>query len=352
MLSRRHFLKKMLVFISVATGGGALLNQAIKDEEGKTSSEGALNAGGTPTPSTATPEPTPTPVEIPKELLLSFFLLSDMHISAGVEAMTEKLHYALKDITTVDLPIDTIIFGGDLTDMAREVDYRLLRNILDEYKLPPLYANMGNHDYYDIWIDKNGAFSTETVPNGKTDAMARERFMKFFGYDKPFKDVWIGDTHLILLSQEAYAQEKPEVGEGAWYSDEQMTWLTETMKQHDGGKPAFVFIHQPLPAPGSDGGSHRLVRAKEFRAILEPYKNVFVLSGHTHRSFTSENHYNTENSFHWFNNASVGRTRSATNSKSAQGMYVQVYTNEVVIRGREFSDGTWIDSALWTVPLI
>jgi Icc protein len=120
-----------------------------------------------------------------------------------------------------------------------------------------------------IWINPKGQFATETMPNGKTDAMAIDRFMEFFGYkDHPYLDFWKNDIHFILLSQEAYVGDKPEYGEGAWYSDAQMAWFENKMKDHANGKPAFVFIHQPLPALGMDGRSHQLIRAKEFRAIL------------------------------------------------------------------------------------
>ncbi|MDF2960653.1 MAG: calcineurin-like phosphoesterase [Paenibacillus sp.] len=347
MLSRRHFIKKMVAFIALLSGGGALLAQAFKrDNTVDALEEEKVITESNPTPASPKAEPAAN------ELLFSFFLLSDLHISDGISTMTDKLHSALKDVTDFESPVDMIVLGGDLTDFARESDYKLLRSILNKYKLPPVHGNMGNHDYYDIWIDKKGDFAKDTVPNGKTDAMARERFMKFFGYkEKAYLDLWVGDVHLILLSQEAYVGDKPEYGEGAWYSDEQMAWFENVMKQHVNGKPAFVFIHQPLPAPDTDGRTHQLVRAKEFRAILKPYRNVFVLSGHTHRNFVGENHYNTQNSFHWFNNASVGKTRNSQNSNSAQGMYVQVYNKEVVVRGREFSDRSWIESAVWTVPL-
>ncbi|MFD0681367.1 MULTISPECIES: metallophosphoesterase family protein [unclassified Paenibacillus] len=348
MLSRRHFIKKMVAFIALLSGGGAFLAHALKNDTEVGALEGEKPTKPNEQPSTSVPA-----ADNANELLFSFFLLSDLHISDGISMMTDKLHFALKDVSDFESPVDMIVLGGDLTDIGRDTDYKLLRSILNKYKLPPIYANMGNHDYYDIWLDKKGEFAKETLPNGKTDSMARERFMKFFGYkEKAYVDLWVGDVHLILLSQEAYVGDKPEYGEGAWYSDEQLAWFEKTMKQHEDGKTALVFIHQPLPAPGTDGGSHALVRAKEFRAILKPYRNVFVLSGHTHRSFVGEDHYNTQNSFHWFNNASVGKTRNTQDNNSAQGMYVQVYSKEVVVRGREFSDRSWIDKASWTVPLV
>lgn len=340
MNSRRQFIKRLLVAATALTGGGALIMQALKDL--KTSGSAAETRGQQDTVASNQ-----------EGLLLSFFLLSDVHLSNGISTQTAKLRSALQDISNFESPVDTIVFGGDVTE-GREQDYKLLRMILKGYELPPLYANMGNHDYYDIWINDKHEWASETMPNGKSDAMSRERFMKFFGYkDKPYHDVWINGVHLIMMSQEAYREERPEVGEGAWYSDEQLAWLETIMKAHADGKPAFVFIHQPLPAPDVDvGGSHRVIQAKEFRDILKPYQNVFVLSGHSHRNFATENHYHTENSFHWFNNASVGKTRDADNPDVAQGMYVQIYKNEVVVRGREFSDRTWIESAKYTVPLV
>lgn len=347
MMSRRLFVKQMLTILTFMSGGALTASHVwnrsstteaeVTPQEAQTSSREAQSASANPTP------------------LLSFFLLSDLHISAADSVFDGRLHLALKDVSKFDSPVDTIVLGGDLTDFGRDVEYKKLQSILSEYKLPPLYANMGNHDYYDIWLNAKGAFSTETMPNGKTDAMSRERFMRFIGYDnKPYHEVWIKDVHLIMLSQETYVQEKPEVGEGAWYSDEQLAWFEETMKAHKDGRPAFVFIHQPLPEPGTDGGTHRLIRAKRFRAILEPYSNVFVLSGHSHRNFVGEDHYNRQNTFHWFNNASVGKTRAKSGGQGTpvQGMYIQLFPHEVVIRGREFSNRTWIEGAKWKIPLL
>jgi 3',5'-cyclic AMP phosphodiesterase CpdA len=347
MLSRRKFIKKMIAFFSFVPFGIAglfeWLNRVIPKEE------------------PAQTETRNPPVQVPEKKasdvpLLSFFLLSDTHISVGESSMTDKLHWALQDITSFESKVEAVIFGGDLTDFGRASDYALLKKILNQYELPQVYGNMGNHDYYDVWLNSRGAFAADTVPNGKTDAQSRERFQTFFGYQKPYNDFWVNGVHLILVSQEAYVEEKPDVGEGAWYSDEQLAWLKETMKNHEDGKPAFVFIHQPLPDPGLNGRSHQLIRAKEFRSILKPYKNVFVFSGHTHRNFVGDNsHYNTQNTFHWFINSSVGRIRSNEPggiSKFAQGLYVQVYEDRVVLRGREFSNRTWISEANWVVPLV
>ena len=60
--------------------------------------------------------------------------------------------------------------------------------------------------------------------------------------------------------------------------------------------------------------------------------------------------------FHYFHNSSVGRVlnRSYQNAakERSQGLYVQVYSDRVTLRGREFSDRTWIKEADWTVKLV
>ena len=331
MLSRRNFMKALASALAAAAGGAAFW-LAWRRGRGAAPSTGPL-----------VQPPGPPPA-------LSLWLLSDIHMTPSLE---DKLHLALKDLTRFDSPADAIVLGGDQVDGARESDYALLRRVLAGYKLPPYYGLMGNHEYYHIWYDANGDWTTANGPNaGKTDAQSRERFMQFMGYDRPYRDVWVGGVHLIMLSQEAYVQERPEVGEGAWYSDEQLAWLEESMKPHADGKPALVFIHQPLPPDGSDGGTHRLIRAKAFRAILAPYKNVFVFSGHTHRNLETEGRYVRDTTFHWFRNASVGKTRGGSLvSSPVQGMYIQVYPDRVVVQGREFSNSSWIAAAQWSVPL-
>jgi Icc protein len=290
------------------------------------------------------------------EPLLSYFILSDLHISGYDTQTSNKLKQAMDDIKAFDSKVEVIMMTGDLTEAATQQDYKALGSVLNSYKLPPYYANMGNHDYYSVWINNNNDWAKETFPNGKTDALSQEQFLKFFGYTKPYNEVTVNGYTFLLLSQEAYIQVKPEVGEGAWYSDEQMKWLSDRLAAvHEPEKPIFVMIHQPLPAGAEDGGTHQLIRAKEFRRILKPYKNVFVFCGHRHMDFQNGTAHYMRETFHLFHNSSVGRPLNrayqAEAKNKSQGLYVQVYTNKVVVRGREFSNKSFIQEANWTIDL-
>jgi 3',5'-cyclic-AMP phosphodiesterase len=347
-MTRRGFVKWLIGAIVLLTGGTWVwMRKLLEQDRSEQAAVPAASSGAEPSPA---PTQTPPPIKEKGKLLLSLFLFSDMHISVGEDSMSKKLRQALDDMTSMNEKTDALVFGGDLTDFGRDSDYNLLRRILNEYKLPPMYANMGNHDYYSIWLDQEGQFKTDTMPNGKTDEQSRKRFRDFMKTEKHYQDAWVNGVHLIMVSQDLYVQEKADVGEGAWYTDEQLAWLKKVLEPHADGSPALVFIHQPLPPEGTDGGTHRLIRAIQFREILKPYPNVFVFSGHTHVDLSSGSHYSKE-TFHWFTNASVGRTRGGTGSQ-AQGMFVQVYEGAVVVKGREFSQKAWIPQADWDLPLV
>lgn len=288
--------------------------------------------------------------------LLSLFVISDLHISLDDPQTSRKLKQALEDMKAFDKPIEALVMTGDLTDTGSDRDYKELTRIISGYKLPPLGANMGNHDYYTVWINKNNGWDKDSFPNGKSDALSREQFMKLMNYKKTYNEMTVKGFTVLLLSQETYVQEKPEVGEGAWYSDEQMNWLkTRLAEVAKDGKPVFVMTHQPLAPNGSDGGTHQLIRSKEFREILKPYKNIFVLCGHRHQDFQNGTNHYVRETFHYFHNSSVGRpvNRSFQQEQKdhAQGMYIQVYADKVVLRGREFSTRNFIEEANWTIPL-
>lgn len=351
-VTRRGFIKWFIILLVGAAVFFAL--PWSRFIPGASSTPGGAGEKGSPqaaeTPAGNDPVP---PTE--GEPLLSFFILSDLHINGDVAYPSEHLKKALDDIKSFGAKAEALVVTGDLTESGTDSDYKELRSILNKYKLPPMYVNMGNHDYYNVWIDQSGAFNKNTFPNGKTDAGSKERFLKFFNLEKPYYDVTVKGYRFILLSQEAYQQEKPEAGEGAWYSDEQMQWFKSTMAQSRDGKPTFVMIHQPMPAAGQGGGNHQLIPARKFRDIVKPYPNVFVFSGHTHQDFRNGSPHYIKETFHWFINSSTARVLNRNynldNQDAAQGLYVQVFADKVIVRGREFSNRTWIEEAQWTVPL-
>jgi len=364
-MNRRAFLKWLVALLGVFMGGILWMNvrkwlpggqsSPIGDELETNSS--VPQASEKPAEGNQGQENGHETVKPAAEVLASFAILSDLHVSANDKSTSAGLRRALKDVTSGAYKPQALMLTGDVTDYGRDIDYKELLSVLKSFRLPPTHANMGNHDYYDIWINEKGQFDQAGMPHGKTDAGAREKFMKAFGYDRVYHDFWIGDCHFILLSMEAYMVEKPEYGEGAWYSDEQMKWLTAQMESHKDGKPAFIMIHQPLPPEGTPGRTHTVIRAQEFHAIMKDCPNVFVFCGHRHQDFTNETpHYRQESpNLHQFHNSSVIRVLKSNfqpvGGDKSQGMYVEVYADRVHLRGRDFANGAWLKEADWTIPL-
>ncbi|ARF67655.1 phosphohydrolase [Paenibacillus larvae subsp. pulvifaciens] len=343
-MNRRSFLKWMLAFLAVLAASFAFipLGKWLRTTLNINGPEG--EAEGT--------EP-----EIPVRddgSVLGVFVMSDLHVSQGSE-VARHLDFSLKDVKALGTRFDGLILTGDNTDGGSEEDYKELQRILGKYKLPPIHANLGNHDFYDVWLDKEGSWNRENMPNGKTDKMSRERFQKYFRTDKPYHKAELNGITFLMLSQEVYIQEKPEVGEGAWYSDEQMNWLKGQMKQHKNDRPIFVMTHQPLPPKGRDGGTHQLIMAKEFRAILKPYKHVFVFCGHRHQDLEGPAQHYVKETFHYFHNSSLGKVMNTkfevADKEKAQSLYVQVFKDKVLIRGRAHDKQSWIESAEWAIPI-
>lgn len=353
-MSRRTFIRwiiTLLLMIGVATTALVkLLQRAIDSQHTPAQAVTLQKPASVLEPDTVQSEYDPDAAQF------SYMILSDLHISTEVPSTIKKLKDAIEDMKQFGTPVEAVVITGDLTEYGMEKEYQELHKILSAYPLPTVYANMGNHDYYDIWIDRKGAFNQATMPNGKTDWQSRERFQKFFGLQKPYHDDWVKGHHLIMLSQETYVQEKPEVGEGAWYSDEQLAWLEQQLAAHKDGKPVFIMTHQPLPPAGQDGRTHQLIRANKFRELVKPYKNVFVFCGHRHHDFQGTVEHYIQEGFHYFHNSSVGRVLNKSyqhvDKEKSQGLYVQVYKDRVTLRGREFSSRKWIKEADWTVKLV
>jgi len=355
-MDRRSFLKWLTAFFAILLGAGAgTVLSGLRRKSGLSDRDSAVVQA-----EEAEELPVGEDLQLPDDpqagkALATFAIMSDIHASPDDPLTLEHFKSALSDMTAMKQPVDVLLLTGDCTDYGRERDYKELGRLMKAYKLPPVHANMGNHEYYDLWLDKTGGFNREGMPNGKTDAMARERFLTFFGYKQPYNRMDLKGCTILLLSQEGYMQEKPEAGEGAWYTDAQMEWFKAQLASLDKTARIFIMIHQPLPMQGRSGGSHQIVRGKEIRELIAPYKNVFVFCGHRHQDFQNGSAHYLQEPFHYFHNSSVGRTLNKTlpdaRKSKTQGLYVQVFENKVVVRGREYAQRRWLKEAHWTIAL-
>jgi 3',5'-cyclic-AMP phosphodiesterase len=113
-----------------------------------------------------------------------------------------------------------------------------------------------------------------------------------------YYDKWIEGYHFIILGSEHSRITNSLYADNAILSELQLEWLEQKLQTSPYGKPIFVFLHQPIPYSAS-------VR-----------------------------------------NPSLPNHKPARDS---EGLFIQVYHNEVVVQERDFTNHCWIGAS--AVPI-
>ncbi|MFC5528113.1 LamG-like jellyroll fold domain-containing protein [Cohnella yongneupensis] len=285
--------------------------------------------------------------------LVSFPVLSDIHMLQNDYVSEQKFTNALNDLNKINPKSDALILNGDLTITGRNEDYDLMNKVLKAAPHPKnVFYTIGNHEFYKAWFDpKTGINNPDGFPNGETEKMSIDRYLKKTGTKKLYYDQWINDYHFIFLGSEKYRQSDPTNGEDAFLSQTQLDWLKTKLKEKaSANKPIFLFLHQPIgfTVAGTDMSAPENARAviqyKQLTEILAKYPQVINFSGHTHWSLGLPN----QTVQYEFTMANSGSVRDPYNDKDqplggaqSDGLYVQAYKNKVVIKARDFNQHKW-----------
>ena len=188
------------------------------------------------------------------------------------------------------IPVYTFCLG-DSTHEIYWYDYMFdigdFRKLLEQIKYPtPLFNTMGNHD-------NDGA----TPCNENTDFNATAKYRKAFG--PTYYSVNIGKVHYVMLDNIHYINKpggkkaKGIVGARNYTHDftpEQLAWLKKDLELvTDKSTPIVIGVHAPIyryknGMKGKINISLTEPSASEFTALLQPFSNVHIISGHAHRN--------------------------------------------------------------------
>jgi hypothetical protein len=160
------------------------------------------------------------------------------------------------------------------------------------------------------------------------------------------------DYHFIVLGNTVY-----EPGVRATIGDEQYEWLEEKLGEATDERPIFLFMHQGMMNTVSGTSESErwwgINDDARLRKLLKEYPNVFFFTGHTHSMMDAPNcMYGGGKNAAMFNTGSVGDLWVPSTGESivgSQGLYVQVYGDKVLVRGRDFTTGQWVASAQFVV---
>ncbi|PZE22153.1 metallophosphoesterase family protein [Paenibacillus xerothermodurans] len=301
---------------------------------------------------------------VKKKPRLTFPVVSDIHIQSWDGASHQKFKSALTDLHAVDAHSDALVINGDLAN-GMPADYDKLKELIAEtpHAKHVMYS-IGNHEFYKAWFDSSGNWNSADFPNGQTEQASIQRFLRFAGLKQVYYERQIQGYSFIFLGSEQYRQSDPANLEDAYLSDTQLDWLKQTLKKRAAGnKPVFVFLHQPLPHTVAGTSfccvnNRAIVQHEELKRILSEYPEVIFFTAHTHwelklpdtlvrDGFTMVNSSSVIQP--WTDNNNGGET--VLGPEASEGLYVEVYKDEVRIRGRDFHNRRWIPEAQFSVPL-
>lgn len=279
--------------------------------------------------------------------LVEFQVVSDIHISTAIR----EAHYRamLQDIAENSPNSIGIFVAGDSVDSGPTTAWwEKLWALYDDVEgLPHMYLGIGNHEF-------TGYQSYEP---------ALEQFLKYLrlpdGMEKPtdvpYYDTWIEGFHFIVLGNTVY-----EKGVRATIGEEQYEWLEEKLGEATDDRPIFLFMHQGLKNTVSGTSDSEawwgINDDAKLRELLKEYPNIFLFTGHTHSTMNWPNSmYGGGKNAALFNTGSVADlwisnyNHTGEALEGSQGLYVQVYGETVVVRGRDFETGEWVASAQFVV---
>ncbi|WP_397386820.1 metallophosphoesterase family protein [Paenibacillus sp. MMS20-IR301] len=291
------------------------------------------------------------------EPLLTFQIITDTHVTAD-PAHEYNLNFgqALQDLAIHAKGSSGIMHIGDVTDHGLPEEYAEVGRILQLHQdaLPEILYTVGNHDVgLGHWESRISMFTAHMAMPG------------------PYHDHWIGGYHFIFLGTEENLPIFCNL------SDKQLEWLDRKLGERagEGGiggpargnagsgtaplpqQPVFLFLHQPLKdtVAGSLEAQewYGVMQDEELRAILAKHPQTLLFTGHTHWELENDKTMapgNGQNAT-MFNASSVAYlwTDADERKTGSQGYYVEVYADRVLVRGRDFSTGTWVESVQFTV---
>ena len=274
---------------------------------------------------------------------LHFAVFSDVHVEGNNLTRYKVFSRAMQDVKRHKSGHDAVVFLGDSTMNGQHIEnlffHGTVRALLRKENVLTV---IGNHD------DGNGQGDYEKLQNRWYDYTAA-----FFGrrLTTPYYYEIVDGCYFIFLAQEAQrVYEMP-------MSDAQFAFLADVLdKAADSGKPAFVFEHFPTDY-ATDLDLAPTDRLTDMLASYSREHDLFVFVGHTHMplhmfwSFHTYDGY-PETYLPCLTRLGGGDADNAVLRDTGVGLEVEVYENEVVLRGRDFYRSAWyVDSAEDDTPV-
>lgn len=261
--------------------------------------------------------------ERPDELITSFVVVSDIHVETNFPQSYENFSDLLYGIKA-GKDVDTVIYTGDNVMNGQVTEDFLFYSALRVMK--PAENNLvvvGNHD----------------VGNGEGDyEQLRKKFLAnnalYLGniITKDYYYRVIDGCYMIVLSSEDNDAQSFSM------TEEQFVWLEGVLeKAKEDNARIFVFNHFPIRYLNTSDPAR-------LGNLLKEYNCELFVHGHIHNDLGTDNFYTS----YGIDCINLPRATEVTEYAAGDGIVVEVYEDEIVVRGRDFIKGEWIDGLRYT----
>ncbi len=293
---------------------------------------------------------------------LTFSVISDIHLRSGKDYKGYPYHdkeadfkfaNALIDLNHINQTQNALVINGDLTVTGTQSDYDCMNKVLHQNPHPMCTLfTIGNHEFYSAFQDKNGKMNIRSFPNGVTESQCIHRFLQNTKTLNVYYDKWIQGYHFIMLGSEQSRITNRWNYDNPILSDVQLKWLDKTLKSYPSNQPTFVFLHQPMLYQDV-GNTTYIINSAKLHRILKKHPVIFF-SGHSHETLREQTQINYHDGLIVLNDSSVRNPVHAYHIpvSDSEGLYVQVYENKVIVKGRDFTHKVWINQLVIPLPLV
>ncbi len=259
----------------------------------------------------------------PDELIASFVVVSDVHVETNQPESYGYLSQVLKGIKAGE-DVDAVIYTGDNVMNGQALENALFYSAVRAAGASENnFVLAGNHDL------GNSAGDYEKLLK---DFILSNRLYLGENVGKGYYYRVVNGCYIICLVSEETSTWKFDM------SEEQFTWLEGVLQEAEAADaPIFVFNHFPVNYDGN--ATERLVE------LLNEYDADLFVHGHYHdHPIYAGNFYN------WGGVDSVNMTRPTERTlfDPGEGIVIEVYEDEFVVRVRNFITGEWKEDLVYT----
>ncbi len=268
----------------------------------------------------------------PDDLVTSFVAVSDIHVETNNPDSYQNLADVLKGIKAGQ-NVSTVVYTGDNVMNGQVLEdfffYSALRAVMPAENN---FVLAGNHDF----------------GNGEGDyAELRSKYITnnaVYMWNKLDKEYFYRVVDGIYFV--ALCSEDPETSDYTM-SRAQYDWLEGVLTQaQEKDAPVFVFAHFPIRYLNPSKGSE--VTAAELGALLDGYDVELYVHGHIHNDIDGLDNFYSNYGVDCIN---LCRVTETTEYEAGDGIVVEVYDDEFVVRTRNFITGEWVEELEFTYPI-